>query len=251
MCQTPWMRRAAVVEPRELAAAWEDADVPSGPYGERFCGYGVMGLPFSSGHVLALRRFPATSLGAAYTSIWHRDPSGRWSFRQNAPADMSCPRYFGAAVDEFIRTKIDLAWTGQRAFEVGADDLHWRVELSATGVTRVMNAVAGRLSPRVWADPRMLRAMGRVAGAVMGAGQVGLQGVVPNGQDFQAHPLRIWMVLDSTATLHGRDLGPLGALPEQAHLGDFWLPQRGVFAFGRSFFEEFDPKRHTRADDRS
>jgi hypothetical protein len=30
---------------------------------ERFFGYGVMGLPFASGHTLSLRRFPASSLG--------------------------------------------------------------------------------------------------------------------------------------------------------------------------------------------
>jgi len=31
----------------------------------------------------------------------------------------------------------------------------------------------------------------------------------------------------------------------QTHLGDFWIPQRGVFALGRSFFEPFDPARHS------
>ena len=41
---------------------------------ERFSGYGVMGLPFRSGHVLALRRFPVTSVGPGYTSVWWRDP---------------------------------------------------------------------------------------------------------------------------------------------------------------------------------
>ncbi len=47
---------------------------------ERFSGYGVMGLPFRSGHVLALRRFPASSIGPGYTSVWHRDPDGAWTF---------------------------------------------------------------------------------------------------------------------------------------------------------------------------
>ena len=43
---------------------------------ERVSGYGVMGLPFSSGHVLGLRRWTAASIGDAFTSIWHRDPAG-------------------------------------------------------------------------------------------------------------------------------------------------------------------------------
>ena len=32
---------------------------------ERFTGYGVMGVPFASGHYLALRDFVATSVGPA------------------------------------------------------------------------------------------------------------------------------------------------------------------------------------------
>jgi hypothetical protein len=186
------MGSAAAAEPREVAEACErNADVPAGRYAEAFSGYGVMGLSFSSEHVLALRRFPATSVGPGYTSIWHRDPSGRWSFRQDAPSQMACPRYFSAAADEFVTANIDVAWTGPRAFEVRSGHLHWRVQLRATGVTRMMNVVAGRLPPRAWSDPRVLGAMARVAGAAMRVGHVGLHGVVPNGQSFQAHPLRV------------------------------------------------------------
>lgn len=53
-----------------LAAEAEDTDqLPPGDE-ERFAGYGVMGLPFASGHVLAMRRFPSSSIGPAYTSVW-------------------------------------------------------------------------------------------------------------------------------------------------------------------------------------
>jgi hypothetical protein len=52
------MRRPAeIVEELE-----RKADLPPGAQ-ERFFGYGVMGLPFRSGHILALRRFPASSIG--------------------------------------------------------------------------------------------------------------------------------------------------------------------------------------------
>lgn len=37
----------------------------------------MIDLPFHSGRVLVLRRFPTSSLGAGYTSIRHRDPSGK------------------------------------------------------------------------------------------------------------------------------------------------------------------------------
>jgi hypothetical protein len=39
-------------------------ELPSGGE-ERFTGFGVMGIPFASGHVLALRRFAASSIGPA------------------------------------------------------------------------------------------------------------------------------------------------------------------------------------------
>ncbi len=39
-----------------------NAKLPNGK-DERFKGYGVMGLPFHSNHLLALRRFPKTSVG--------------------------------------------------------------------------------------------------------------------------------------------------------------------------------------------
>ena len=41
---------------------------------ECFNGYGVMGVPFASGDLLALRRFPKTSIGDMYTPVWHRRP---------------------------------------------------------------------------------------------------------------------------------------------------------------------------------
>ena len=53
--------------------------LPDGP-GDRFSGYAIIGLPFQSGHVLALRRFPTSSIGPGYTAVWHRNPSGRWTF---------------------------------------------------------------------------------------------------------------------------------------------------------------------------
>ena len=71
--------------PKELVDKLEQgAELPSGNE-ERFVGYGVMGVPFTSGHLLAMRRFPASSLGEGYTSVWHRDPQGRWTFYSDVP----------------------------------------------------------------------------------------------------------------------------------------------------------------------
>lgn len=72
---------------------------PSLPLGddERFTGYGVMGLPFSSGHYLAFRCWPRTSIGPGYRAVWHRDPGGRWTLYATEPPQRSCARYLSAA----------------------------------------------------------------------------------------------------------------------------------------------------------
>ena len=79
--------------------------------------------------------------------------------------------------------------------------------------------------------------MSRVAGPALGAGRVRLAGVAPNGQLFTANPLKIWVARSSSATIGGSDLGEMGPAPEQAHLRDFAIPQRGLFVVGRSFFD--------------
>ncbi len=76
-------------DPRKLIQQLEaTASLPPGQQ-ERFNGYGVMGLPFKSGHILAMRRFPAASIGPGYISIWHRTPQGDWSFYATAQPGQS------------------------------------------------------------------------------------------------------------------------------------------------------------------
>src|SRR5215472_12925720 len=83
--------------PGEFATAVDRTDLPDGDE-ERFAGYGIMGQPFRSGHVLAVRRFPYNTIGAAYTSVWHCDLAGRWTMWSDASPLCSCPRYFGPAL---------------------------------------------------------------------------------------------------------------------------------------------------------
>src|SRR5215207_1764411 len=198
---------------------------------ERFLGYGVMGLPFVSGHVLALRRFPASSIGPGYRSVWHRDPHGRWTFYQDQPDALACTRYFGSAVDEVREGPIAIDWTGPRAFHVraGDGDLEWTVEVGSTPVTRAFNRVGSVLPSRAWRSRPVLDVMSRVAGTALGAGRVRLTGLAPNGQRFVANPLIVWVATGSKATVGGIDLGETGPAPEQAHLRDFSIPQRGMF----------------------
>jgi hypothetical protein len=83
--------------------------------------------------------------------------------------------------------------------------------------------------------------MGPVAGFALRAAKVGMVGTSPNGQEFIANPLLVWVIDESSAHLGDDDFGPTGPLSEQAHLGDFWIPQRGIFAIGRAFFKVDNP----------
>jgi hypothetical protein len=225
-------------EPAEIVDDLERrSELPPGSE-ERFFGYGVMGLPFRSGHVLGLRRFPASSIGPAYRSVWHRDPHDRWTFYQDQPADLACTRYFGSAVDDVREGPIRIDWTGPRGFQVRAGDgeLEWAVEVGTTPVTRLINGVSSVLPPRAWRSRPVLDVMSRVAGVALRAGRVRLTGRAPNGQRFLANPLTMWVATGSKATLNGIDLGEMGPVPEQAQLRDFTLPQRGIFAVGRTMF---------------
>ena len=64
---------------------------PPWPDHEYVKGWGVFGLSLDSGHVLALRVFPENDF-SPYRTVWHRDPSGRWSIYVDGPRlDTACP----------------------------------------------------------------------------------------------------------------------------------------------------------------
>ncbi len=239
--------------PAELVERLERSPaLPSGS-DERFNGYGVMGLPFKSGHVLALRRFPATSVGPGYSSVWHRAPDGRWTFYADAAPRQSCTRYFGELASAALEAEIRLTWEGPLHLRavVPAIPLNWEIHLTSTAATRLMTA-AGRLLPEAaWRSPAVLAGMGAIAGRMLRVGRVVLRGRVPNGQRFIANPRLLWTVSHSRAVLAGEDLGAPGPVRPQAHLEEFWIPQRGMFAVGQARFESFDPSRHSARTSRS
>jgi len=235
-----------MAEPRDLAERAERAPLPPWAGRERFGGYGVMGLPFASGHILGMRRFPASSVGPGYTSVWHRDPAGGWTFYSDVEPLQSCNRFFGSAVEAFHRTPIALEWTGPRSLriDVATAGLVWESRFASTPATRLMNLMGSVLPEALWRSGVVLDAMGAVAGPLLRAGKLRLRGRVPNGQAFIASPRLIWAIPEATAVLAGEELGPVGPVPEQAALGDFMIPQRGLLAFGMAFFEPFDAARH-------
>jgi hypothetical protein len=224
--------------PKHLAADAEHVETPSGP-GERFAGYGVMGLPFRSGHVLAMRRFAASSVGPAYTSVWHRDPAGDWVFWQDGRAEQACPRYFSAALSSSRTVGIELSWPADETLRIAIPEveLEWTATMATTAATRGLNGIGRVLPERAWRSAAVLKAMAPIAGRALRAGRIGMVGVAPNGQSFITNPQTVFVVEASEARLGAEPLGPPGPLGDQARLGDFWIPQRGILAFGRAFFE--------------
>lgn len=235
------------VSPRTLVERLEASPSTPGGSEERFNGYGVMGLPFASGHVLAMRRFPASSVGPGYVSVWHRAPDGRWVLYSTVSPAQSCARYFGAGAIRAIETEIRITWEGPYRLRISVPQvpLDWAVSVGSTAATRVMNRAARLLPSAAWRSSAVLGPMGMIAGPFLGVGRIRLRGAAPNGQRMTANPRVVWVVTESRAVLAGEDLGRPGRVRPQAHLGDFWVPQRGMLAIGQAYFESFDPTRHS------
>ena len=228
-----------------VAAVLANPMLPPGD-DERFVGFGIMGLPFSNGHYLAMRQFPATTFAPPYLSVWHRDPSCNWTFYATTPGQQSCARYFGAATpNDAVQCDIVVSWVSPWSVLIEIPGLlHWTVDLQATAATQLMSKIGGRLSESAWTDPSNLKRLSRVARRTLGVGDVRLTGRAPNGQCYAMAPKQLWVVADSRAVLRGQDLGPGGPLLRQARLGDFRMPQRGIGMVGSGHFETFDPDRH-------
>ena len=58
--------------------------------------------------------------------------------------------------------------------------------------------------------------------------------IIGDQRHFDANP---------QAVVEREDLGPIGPLAEQAHMADFYFPQRGVFAVGRVFINALNTTR--------
>ncbi len=231
------------MKPEEHAAKSEaNPTLPPGE-DERVSGYGVMGQPFASGHVLGLRRWTASSVGSDFTSIWHRYPDGRWRFLESAPSEIACSRWFGRGIQESLPAQISIDWPSPTTLHVTTADgsIDWTLELGSSPMTHVMNAASALMPLAAWRSATVLRVMSAMASLTLGVGKVGLAGLTANGLPYAANPLKIWRVTESAASVDGVDVGPASPLEVQTRLGDFWLPQHGIFAMGRLFLEP-DPR---------
>lgn len=217
------------------------------PNSEYVKGWGVFGLPFDSGHILALRVFPQNDF-APYRTVWHRDPNGSWSIYVDGPRlDTACPRYYGPACDRTGLAHIELAWTGPASLRVTMDSpaLDWTLTATSTRLLDVLNMVGGSLPLATWRPPSLVRARELLASS-LGMGQLQMSGVMPSGHRGTLMPQRMYFVDDSRATLDGVDLGRPVRLAESPMIGDVPLPARGVLAVGQGVWEILDESEYER-----
>jgi hypothetical protein len=240
-----------VIEMLDLSARLSDLPAVRGrapwPGHEYVKGWGVFGLPFDSGHVLALRVFPENDFGP-YRTLWHRDPDGNWSIDvDGARLDTACPRYYGPACDRTGHAHIQVTWTGPASLRVTMDSpsLDWTLTATSTRLLDLLNSVSAALPLSTWRTPLWLRARQRLARA-LGMGDMRFSGVMPSGHTGMLMPQRIYFVETSRAVFDGVDLGHPTHLPDCVRIGAATLPARGVLAIGQAVWEILDPTEYER-----
>lgn len=210
-------------------------------YHEHFKGWGVFGLPFDSGHVLALRVVPESDFGS-YRTLWHRDPSGNWAIYVDGPRlDTACPRFYSKALTHTGFAHIELDWTAPDSLHISMDRPHidWSLTARTTLPLEVLNVVSARLPLSTW-RPRVLVHAREVIASWLGMGRLEFAAVMPNGQSGTVMPQQIYFIDRSTAVIDGADLGlPIHAR-ENPTIGSVPLPARGVLATGRAILRIAD-----------
>ncbi len=221
-----------------------DPDMGEAPWpGHEYVrGWGVFGLPFDSGHVLALRVFPQSSFGP-YRTLWHRDPEHRWSIYADAGrVEYACPRYYGPACEYVGAARIDLEWTDPRTLHVTMDHpaLDWTVTTARSPLMAWLNPLSAAMPLSSWRPPALVRARERLAQA-LGMGRLQMSGTMPSGHRGLLMPQRMYLVNKSSAVLDGVDMGSPTRLRENPTIGGVPLPARGVLAIGQAMWPIRDP----------
>jgi hypothetical protein len=231
--------RAAAIPPGRGDAPWAGH--------EYVRGWGVFGLPFESGHVLALRVFPEGTFGPN-RSVWHRDPQGAWTIAYDAPrADMACPRYFGPAASSQRPATVGVTWLGPRTLRVQVPELRltWTTSVARSARLAMLNPVMAMMPLATWRSSTLIRARQLVA-ARLGLGDLSLRGRMPSGHVGLLMPERLYLLGDTKAVLDDVDLGRPAHVTPNPRIGDVALPARGVLAFGQAMWPvlDLDANRH-------
>lgn len=211
-------------------------------------GWGVIGLPFDSGHVLALRVFPENDF-SPYRTLWHRKPDGEWSiYVDGACLETACPRYYAPACAYAGFAKINLEWTGPVSLRVTMRDpsLEWTFVATETTTLRVLNVISPRMPLWTWRSQLMVQTRELLANHVLGMGEIRMSGTMPSGHTGILMPQRMYFIDDATALLAGQDLGHPTTVSPNPRIGDVLLPARGVLAIGQAAWGILDSDEYTR-----
>ena len=224
---------------------------PPWPAHEYVKGWGVFGLPFDSGHVLALRVFPENDF-APYKTVWHCDPAGDWRIFVDGPRlDTACPRYYGPACKDVSHARIDVRWTGRASLRITTDTprLEWTIEAHESALLRVLNATSPRLPLWTWRSALLVRTREVMARRLLGLGDIRMTGTMPSGHVGTLMPERMYLIDTSTAVLDGVDLGAPTRVDPNPMIGGVPLPARGVLAVGGAAWQILDGDEYARTRD--
>lgn len=215
---------------------------------EHYKGYGVMALPFSSGHLLGLRVFPENDF-APYISVWHRTPEGAWSiYNDGHSLETTCPRWWGPALKHAELTSIKLTWRGPNQLHVDMENpkLSWSMSITAPLPMRLVNAINAAQPLWTWKPSPLLRMREWAAKWFFGMGNLRFSFVTPSGFDAIIMPQKSFFISSSDAILEGSDLGTPVKLPGNPTIGSVPLPTRPVFITGQAHAKYKDPEEYLR-----
>jgi hypothetical protein len=228
------------LSPRRGSFPWPDH--------EYVRGWGVFGLPFDTGHVLALRVFPENDF-APYRTVWHRTPDGAWSIFVDAPRlDIACPRYYAPACSATSFAHIEIEWSGPMSLRITmtSPKVDWTVDAIDTPLLRILNWISLRLPLWTWKPDWLVHARELMAKSLLGMGAIRMRGVMPSGHVGTLMPQRIYFIESSTAVLDGVNLGHPTHLDNPPVIGGVTLPCRGVLAVGQAAWKRLDPEEYQR-----
>lgn len=211
-------------------------------------GWGVFGLPFDSGHVLALRVFPENDF-SPYRTVWHRTPDGAWSiYVDGARLDTACPRYYGRACLHAGFATIDLEWIDPVSLRITMVEprLSWTLVAAETMTLRLMNLMSPRMPLWTWRSHTLVRAREFLAEHVLGMGDIRMSGTMPSGHTGILMPDRMYFIRQATARLAGEDLGRPTRVNPNPRIGEVSLPARGVLAIGQAAWNILDSDEYRR-----
>lgn len=207
--------------PRDVAGALERAWTRTSSLS---LGYGVPGLAFDSGALLAFARLPDRN-GQPATWLWCRDGGGSWTtYRDGSgahPDPSACRRDGRSATPPPARSEgpipaeIRIGWGGRGALSLSLPEhrIHWSLRLRATPRTRALT-ILGLVLPDVVREAALgSRLVGPLAERLLEAAEsppvVSVRS--PEGHTYRIKPRRVWLVEASAAVVEGRELGALRA----------------------------------------